>query len=446
MATGASTADLAVILIDARNGVLPQSRRHAYISALLGIPQLVVAVNKMDLVDFDPAVFARIRDEFTLFLERLEVRAATYIPISALDGDNVVTRSKRTDWYDGPALLEQLETAPIDHSRASEEFRFPVQYVIRPDLDFRGYAGQISSGTIRPGDEVIVLPSRRQSRVKSIVTWERDLDEAFAPQSVTLTLEDELDISRGDMLVRRSHQPQVSDQFEASLVWMGEETLRPHQPYLLKHTSRMVQARIREIRHAVDVNTLAHRQAGELHLNDIGVVSIETQLPLYFDPYRKNRVTGAFILIDPLSNRTVAAGMIRSAHKYQRVEGPLTSGERQARFGHPALTIWLDGVPDDVAWLLERRLFDHGCMVYLVPPEVDAAETVRTAAAAGLITIVTSAFAPEEERPLREANQLFRVDGARLPENSPAAAEQIYQALVPRLREWGSPLTEGDGI
>jgi sulfate adenylyltransferase large subunit len=444
MATGASTADLAVILIDARNGVLPQSRRHAYISALLGIPKLVVTVNKMDLVGFDRGVFERIQEEFSSFLERLEVHAATYIPISALDGDNVVNRSTRTPWFVGSPLLEFLETVPLARHNAAAEFRFPVQYVIRPDLDFRGYAGQVASGAIRPGDEVAVLPSRRQSRVKSIVTRDGDLTEAFSPQSVTLTLEDELDISRGDMLVRRSQLPQVSDIFEASLVWMTEEALRPHQPYLLKHTTRTVQARVREIRHAVDVNTLVHRQTGELRLNDIGVVAVETQLPLYFDPYKKNRATGGFILIDPISNRTVAAGMIRSALGCRHVEGPLTAGERQARFGHPALTVVLENAADDIAWRLERLLFDHGCMVYLAPS--GAVDAIRTASAAGLITIVAGELAADAEEQLQQSNRVARVDGSRLPESSPAAAEHIYQSLIPLLGAWGSPLTQGDGI
>jgi sulfate adenylyltransferase large subunit len=445
MATGASTASLAVVLIDARNGVLPQSRRHAYISALLGIPHLVVAVNKMDLVDFDEAVFNAIRDEFTAFLERLEVRDATYIPMSALDGDNVVRRSERTPWYGGPALLEHLEQVDLSRDRHFEEFRFPVQYVIRPDLNFRGYAGQVASGRIRPGDAVMALPSRRKSRVKSIVTWEGDLEEAFPPQSVTLTLEDELDISRGDMIVRPGHPPLVAESFEATLVWMSEEALRPHQPYLLKHTTRTVQARVREIRHAVDVNSLAHLPAGELRLNDIGVATVETQLPLYFDPYRRSRATGGFILIDPLSNRTVAAGMIRSALGARRIEGPVTAAERKARYGHPALVIALTGAPADVAWRLERRLFDHGCQVYLAPAEGDVAAALRTAAAAGLIAIVTGGLSAEDERRLREAGPWMDFDAARLPENSPAAAEHIYQELLPKLNLWGS-MTGGEGI
>jgi len=433
MATGASTANLAIILIDARNGVLPQSRRHAYISALLGIPQFVVAVNKMDLVGFDQVVFQQIHDEFRAFLGRLEVRHAVFIPISALDGDNVVTRSRRTPWYDGPSLLEHLETVPVALDRNYDDFRFPVQYVIRPNLDFRGYAGQVASGMIRPGDEVTALPSQRTSRVKAVVTWEGDLQQAFSPQSVTLTLEDELDISRGDMLVHKGRLPQISQNLEASVVWMSENQLRPHQPYLLKHTTQTVQARIREIRHVVDVNSLAHRSARELRLNDIGVVSVETQQPLYCDPYRRNRATGGFILVDPISNRTVGAGMIRSVEGRKRVQGPVTAGERQTRYGHPGLIIVLNDCESELAWMLERRLFDHGCVVYLNVDETTAAVT----AAAGMIAIVTG----EADLP-----GALRFDGSLLPENSEAAVEEMYAAILPRLQVWASPLTDGDGI
>ena len=433
MATGASTADLAVILIDARNGVLPQSRRHAYISALLSIPKIVVAVNKMDLVDFDEAVFRRIEEEFTAFLARLEIRGAVYIPISALDGDNVVSRSSRTPWYAGPSLLEHLETVPLAHPSGLDEFRFPVQYVIRPNLDFRGYAGQIAAGSIRRGDDVMVLPSGRSSRVKAIVTWDGDLEEAFPPQSVTLTLEDELDISRGDMLVRKSHTAQAAQRFEASLVWMTAEPLRVNQPYLLKHTTRMAQARVREIRHAVDVNTLHHRYVSELRLNDIGVVSIESQQPLFVDSYRRSRFTGGFILIDPITNGTVAAGMIRAVEGRKRIEGPVTPGERQVRYGHPPLTVRLLECEPELAWMLERRLFDHGSMVFLVEDDL----ALDFSAAAGLIAIVTGGVPGPGE---------IAFQGAHLPENSEAAVEQMYQTILPHLQVWASPLTEGDGI
>jgi sulfate adenylyltransferase large subunit len=310
MATGASTADLAVVLVDARKGVLPQSRRHAYIASLLGIPHIVVAVNKMDLVGFSREVFDNIRSEFLKFVEPLPVRGLQFIPISALDGDNVVAPGNRTPWYEGPTVLEHLETVPIATTRNFEDFRFPVQHVIRPSLDFRGYAGQVAAGTIRPGDPVMALPSGRKSRVRSITTWDGYLDVAFPPMSVTLTLEDELDISRGDMLVDPQKVPRTSRHIEASIVWMHASPLTPGRHLLLKHTTHQVTAFTSAIDYKVDVNTLDHVPAQELNLNEIGVVRLETHRPLYFDPYETNRATGGFILIDPLSNATVAAGMI----------------------------------------------------------------------------------------------------------------------------------------
>ncbi|HVW00845.1 MAG TPA: sulfate adenylyltransferase subunit CysN, partial [Planctomycetaceae bacterium] len=287
MATGASTANLAIILVDARLGVLPQSRRHARIATLLGIPHLLVAINKMDLVGFSEEVFEQIRTEFAALAEELGARDVRFIPISALEGDNVVHRSSRTPWYNGPSLLEHLETVPISNDRNLQDFRFPVQTVIRPNLDFRGFAGQIASGTVRRGDAVRVLPSGRLSRIRSIVTWEGELEEAFAPMSVTLCLEDEVDISRGDMLVADGEEPHSGRRFAAEMVWMNEKPLEPNRPYLLKHTTQVVNARIR---------------VGALSLNEIGPVSVETQRPLFFDAYRKNRATGAFILIDSISN------------------------------------------------------------------------------------------------------------------------------------------------
>ena len=322
MATGASTADLAVVLVDARKGVLPQSRRHAYIAALLGIQHILVAVNKMDLVDFQQDVFEAIREEFSAFVAPLGVRDVEFIPISALEGDNVVARSERTPWYQGPALLAYLESAPTDHTRNLDDFRFPVQYVIRPSLDFRGYAGQIASGVLRPGDEVTVLPSGRTSRVKTISTYDGDLDVAYPLMAVTVTLEDELDISRGDMLVHSNAKPEVSRRFEASVVWMHQNALELGRYYLLKQTTHQVTASVTAIRHKVDINTLVNLPADQLSLNEIGVLELETHRPLYFDSYEKNRVTGSFILIDPLNNATVGAGMIR------RSIGKIDDGQR----------------------------------------------------------------------------------------------------------------------
>jgi sulfate adenylyltransferase large subunit len=309
MVTGASTAELAIILVDARNGVLDQSRRHACIASLVGIPHFLVAVNKMDLVGYDEAVFERIRSEFGEFLERLDAPHASFIPISALHGDNVVTRSRNLPWYHGPSLLEHLETVEIDDPAGRAPFRLAVQRVIRPDQDFRGYAGQIASGSVRPGDEVTVLPSGRRTRVERITTFDGDLDEAWAPQSVVLTLEDEIDISRGD-LIAAGDPPSASRGFEATLVWMNERALDPGRRYLIKHTTQLVPGEIRAIRHRVHIGTLAAEPAETLEMNQIGVVEIEAVRPLFFDRYRQNHRTGSFVVIDPESNATVGAGMI----------------------------------------------------------------------------------------------------------------------------------------
>jgi sulfate adenylyltransferase large subunit len=395
MATGASTANLAIILIDARYGVLPQSRRHAYIATLLGIPHLVVTVNKMDLVDYREEIFTAIRDEFTGFAAQLDVRDFRFIPISALKGDNVVERSRQMPWYSGPTLLDHLETAPISRDRNLTDMRFPVQYVIRPNLDFRGFAGQIASGVIRRGDAVTVLPSGRASRVKSIVTWDGELEEAFAPMSVTVCLEDEIDISRGDMLAPVSSAPHAGRRFEASVVWMNEKPLEPHRPYLLKHTTQLVQGRVREIRYRVDINTLGHQRASQLNLNEIGVVSVEVQRPVFFDPYRNNRATGGFILIDPITNETVGAGMIIGPDTW-RPSGPVTPAERVARIGHRPFVVRLLNTDQETARRVERHLFDQGYVVHVIDQPEHLAQAIRTAFSAGLITLVYGEAAEQE--------------------------------------------------
>jgi len=392
MATGASTANLAVILIDARYGVLPQSRRHAFIAALLGIPHLLVAVNKMDLMEYREEVFTGIRDDFAAFAEQLKVADVRYVPISALHGDNVVKRSERTPWYSGPSFLEHLETVPIDRDINFEEMRFPVQYVIRPNLDFRGFAGQIASGVIRRGDPITVLPAGRTSRVKSIVTYDGELEEAFAPMSVTVCLEDEIDISRGDMLVHSDNRPHAGRRFEATVVWMNQKPLEEHRPYLLKHSTQMVQARVREIRHKIDINTLGHERASALQLNEIGLVSVEAQRPVFFDAYRKNRATGAFILIDPITNETVGAGMIARPDTH-RHSGPVTETERLARIGHRPYVLRLKNSDAPAARLLERHLFDFGYLVYVIEGAEDLQEAVRTGFQAGLVSILYGAAA-----------------------------------------------------
>jgi sulfate adenylyltransferase large subunit len=422
MATGASTADLAIILIDARAGVLPQSRRHAHIATLLGIRKLVVAVNKMDLVDFREDVFAGIRDEFTGFVQQLGVEDARFIPISALDGDNVVEPSRRTPWYSGPCLLEYLETVPLTRASGDEPFRLPVQYVIRPDLNFRGFAGQIAAGTIRRGDAVTVLPSGRTSRVRSIVTWEGDLEEAFAPMSVTICLEDEVDVSRGDMLVPAGRTPDSARVVEAALVWMNEKPLVPHRPYLLKHTTQTVQARVREIRARVDVNTLAEGPAARLELNEIGRVIIEAQRPLFFDPYRQNRATGSFVLIDPITNETAAAGMIRSRAQTDEGRGRVSAAERASRHGHGPAVVVLPPGRQELAYAIERLLFIQGWAVCVIETPDHLRQAVDTAQAAGVAAIVVPSTGGE----IVESSLVVAEEEADRPD---AAAEIVGRLL-----------------
>ncbi len=320
MVTGASKADLALILVDARNGIVEQSRRHAVLSSLLGIPHLVVCVNKMDLVDFSEAAFEAVVEDFTAFAAKLEVSDVTFIPISALHGDNVVERSERMDWFLGPPLLYHLEHVHIASDRNLADARFPVQYVINPvGGDYRGYAGQVVSGVLRVGDEVVVLPSERRSRIASIDGADGPQDEAFPPQSVALRLEDDLDVARGDLLCRPHNRPQVTRDVEATVCWMSDRPLRAGSRYALKHTTRTVRAGVEDIRYRIDVESLARDEsAGELALNDIGRVHLRTTAPLTVDPYRENRGTGAFILIDQATQDTVGAGMVSAAKAGER--------------------------------------------------------------------------------------------------------------------------------
>jgi len=311
MATGASTADVAIILVDARKGILTQSRRHAYIASLLGTRHIVAAVNKMDLVDYSPEVFYGLQRDLEQLAQKLHLADLQVIPISALLGDNVVDRGVNMDWYEGPTLLEYLETVPLGQDVTGRPFRLPIQRVIRPDQDYRGFAGQIASGAVWPGDRVVALPSGRTSRVKSITTFDGDLARAIAPMSIAVTLEDELDISRGEMLAAAHQPPLVAANFSAALVWMDAQPLDAGKSYLLKHTSQTVKARVTAIRHRVNMQTLDAEPAATLELNSIGVVDVETTRPLFLDPYDANRLTGSFILIDPVSHATVAAGMVR---------------------------------------------------------------------------------------------------------------------------------------
>lgn len=314
MVTGASTANLAIILIDARKGVLTQSRRHAYLASLVGIPHLVVAINKMDLVGYSQDIFKQIRSEFDAFLQALGLRSVEYIPMSALAGDMVVERGDNLGWYSGKPLLDYLETINIEHDINTQDFRFPVQWVSRPQTeamhDFRGYMGRIESGSIKVGDPVTVLPSGLTSRVREILFYNDTLETAFAPQSITLTIEDQLDISRGDMLINGGEQPRVTREFDAMLCWLSEQAFDPGRKYIVKHTARMVKGLVARIDYRVDINTMSHEAANTLAMNDIVRIGIKVQQPLVIDDYTKNRGTGCFILIDEISNNTVAAGMV----------------------------------------------------------------------------------------------------------------------------------------
>ena len=371
MATGASTADLAVILVDATKGILPQTRRHAFIASLLGIRNVLAAVNKMDLVDYREDVFLQVEREFLQLAAQLGMAHTKCVPISALEGDNIVDRSRRTSWYQGPTLLEHLETVPLTAGEALESLRFPVQMVIRPDAKFRGFAGRIASGVIRPGDNVLALPSGRKTRVRSLVSYDGDLPEAFAPMSVTVQLEDEIDLSRGDMLVSPQHGPRVSKKFRSMVVWLHGTPLEVGRTYLVKHTARQTKLRALQIGHRVNINTLEKEPATQLNMNDIASVEFEAHVPLFFDPYAGNRATGSFILIDAISNATVGAGMIqadladRQGQKEQEIasleipQDRVSAEERYQRHGHRPATFLLEIQPA-LASRLERALFEQG--------------------------------------------------------------------------------------
>jgi sulfate adenylyltransferase subunit 1 len=412
MATGASTANLAVILIDSTKGVLAQTRRHTYIASLLGIPNVLVAINKMDLVDYSEGIFLKLQKDFDVLARQLAVPHVVAIPISALAGDNVVERGANMPWYHGPTFLEHLETVPIRIETPSDAVRFPVQYVIRPDASFRGFAGQAASGVIRPGDSVVSLPSEQKSRVKSIVTFDGDAPEAYPPMSVTLTLEDEIDLSRGDMLVSPQHPPRVSRHFDAMVVWFNAEAGEPGKSYLLKHTSRTVRAKALKIHYRVNVNTLAQEPASGLQMNDIAYVEFETVSPLFFDPYTQNRITGSFILIDPISNATLGAGMIRAdladqtltARDSSQDLAPVTPEERYKRHGHqPGLILVENNM--GLATALERALFDDHFEVLIVSGDAVPVPILENRYAAfesaGLVVIyATAALAPEAKKKL----------------------------------------------
>jgi bifunctional enzyme CysN/CysC/sulfate adenylyltransferase subunit 1 len=428
MATGASTADVAVILLDARLGVLPQSRRHAYIASLLGIRHLLVAVNKMDLVDWSAEVYRRLEGEFGAFAARLGFDEVAFFPISAKRGDNVVAPSERMPWFEGGTFLAHLERVPVA-SRRGETFRFPVQYVLRPDLHYRGFAGQIASGTVRPGDEVVVLPSGRRSRVRAVDSYEGPLAEATAPLSVTVRLEDEVDVSRGDLLAPPDRPPRTARRFDAMLVWLSERPLDGRRNLLLKHTSRMVPARIERVLHKTDLETLEPVAADAgLQLNDIGRVTVHASRPIFCDAYRDNRATGAFILIDALSNDTVAAGMILDGGEGDGAgAGPVTAAEREARLGQRGAALWIDdGV--ERARTLERHLFERGHVGLVLDGNELGAEALRElvvrAVEAGLFAIAAGGSEPAR------AAVAARLGEARI---ITAGAEATDEALVDAL-------------
>jgi bifunctional enzyme CysN/CysC len=380
MATGASNCHLAIILIDARHGVMNQTRRHSFIVSLLGIKHVVVAINKMDLAKFSEARFEEIKREYAGFVAKLDIPDVQFIPMSALNGDNVVDKSPAMPWYQGPPLLAHLESVHIASDRNLEDMRFPVQYVLRPNLDFRGFAGTLASGIVRKGDDVMTLPSGKRSKVKSIVTFDGERDEAFSPQAVTLTLEDEIDVSRGDMLVHPSHQPHVASTVEAMVVWMHEKPFVPGRTYWLKQTTKTVGGEIAELRYGVDVNTLEKKSATQLAMNEVGHVVLSLNQPLAFDAYRKNSGTGAFILIDRISNTTVGAGMILEpqdrgatgdhwghepvAGKLKQKASEVPLADREKRLGQRGATVLIYGLTGSgkatIAYALEKALFDAG--------------------------------------------------------------------------------------
>ncbi len=385
MITGGSTANLAIILIDATKGVITQTRRHTFLVSLLGIKHVVLAVNKMDLVNFDKQVFDSICEDYKNFITQLDIPDVEFIPLSALKGDNVVEISPKTPWYHGKSLLEYLETVHISSDRNYDDFRFPVQYVLRPDKDFRGFSGKLVSGIIHPGDTVMALPSRKQSKVKNIPTYDGDLERAFPPQSITLVLEDEIDISRGEMLVNPDNLPRMDRHFEAMLVWMDEEPMDVSMQYFLKHTSSTTRSRIDFMRYKVDVNTLQKSEVEKLTLNEIGRGVLTTAKTLYFDPYKKNKITGAFVLIHPVTNNTVAVGMILDKLESRDLPSRITdvdkenirlgkslipTEKRQQKLSQRGETLWFTGLhgsgKNELAFSLEKRLFDLGATVVLL--------------------------------------------------------------------------------
>lgn len=361
MATGASTCDLAIILVDARYGVQTQTKRHSFIVSLLGIQHIIVAVNKMDLVKYSEETFNKIRQDYLEFTQSLALHDIRFIPISALDGDNVVNPSDNMPWFNGDPLMEALNTVKIANDHNFIDARFPVQYVNRPNLDFRGFCGTVASGVFRKGDRITALPSGKTSKIKAIVSCDGELEQAFPPMATTLTLEDEIDISRGDLIIgNETDSATVADKFKANIVWMADKAMTPGRQYTIKLATRSVSGSISLIHHRIDVNTLEHHDAGELNLNEIGHCTVSVNAPVVFDPYKISKGTGSFIIIDRLSNSTVGAGMITGSTEDEILQ-PVSAEERAARFSQKAAAISLAGGKNSqTAYHLERKLFDNG--------------------------------------------------------------------------------------
>ncbi len=438
MITGASTADLAVVLIDARKGILTQTRRHSNLVKLVGIDEVVLAINKMDLVGYDRAVFDQILKDYNAFAKQLGLRHVTAIPMSALEGDNITDRTANMPWYTGPTLMEFLETVPVDVDSARQKpMRLPVQWVNRPNLDFRGFAGTLASGTVKVGDTVRVMPSGKESKVKSIILHTQSLSQAIASQAITLTLEDEIDISRGDILCSPDAPATAADQFETKLVWMIDEPMQPGRSYWLKCGTRTVNATVTRINHQLDVNSFEKLSADKLTLNAVASVVISTDQPLVFDPYTENKTTGGFILIDRLTNNTVAAGMIDVALRRANTVTPhaftLNKQTRAAAKGQTPKVLWFTGLPasgkSTIANLVEQKLHAAGKHTYILDgdnlrqrfnqdlgfSETDRVENIRRIAEvaslmidAGLIVLVTSISPYRADRDM--ARRLFSVD------------------------------------
>lgn len=397
MITGGSTANLAIILVDARTGVITQTRRHTYLVSLLGIQHVVLAVNKMDLVNYSQEIFDKIVNDYQKFAAPLSIPDIQCIPLSALKGDNVVEYSFNMNWYKGQPLLEFLETVKIESDKNFTDFRYPVQYVLRPNLDFRGFSSSVASGIIRKGDEVIALPSMKRSKVKSIVTSDGELDMAFPPQAITLTLEDEIDVSRGEMLVHPDNLPYIDRNFEAMLVWMDETKMDPEQQFFIKHTTNLTRVKIDRIRYKLNVNTMEQSMTDALELNEIGRVVFTSNKPLFFDPYRKNKNTGAFILIDPITNNTCAVGMIIDKVNARDLSTGITEEDRHyMQTGHSIVSTearahlyeqqgHIYAISGEAAvefgYTLERRLFDIGKTVVVL----DSRETAEIGKIAALL-------------------------------------------------------------